>query len=608
MKYEFNPEDIYRFANHINAQTKKIGDEVFFRTCPYCKPKETRDNLRTFSINYRNGVFKCFRSSCGVTGNMVTLSKDFDFSLGKEIDEYYRPKRQYKKLKTPEKPIQPKPKAIEYLLSRGISDEIAKKYEITVQNNNEHVLVFPFFDDTGEMCFVKYRDTQFKKDSGGNKEWCEKGCKPILFGMKQCNCQNKRLIVNEGQIDSLSVATAFKGQINVVSVPTGAMGFTWVPYCWDWVNSFDEIIVFGDFEKGKITLLEEFSKRFQGKVKHVRKTDYKDCKDANEILLKYGPEYLRSCVENSVFEPVKRVIPIAEVKHQEVERFKTGFKELDDLLLGGLPFGYLTILTGVRGEGKSTAAEQIVAYALEENYNSFIYSGELTNSNAKNWLDRQVAGRAVCEETTPTGYLRYYIRNSTMEKLNSWYGDRCYIYDNSMVDDEDEDLIKTIEEVINKYSVRVILIDNLMTALDSFDSREDKYEKQSRLCKRLARIAQRYCVSIILVAHKRKRGINIADGASENDEVNGSSDITNLAGVVLSYGMNNDDATKSDYPRKLKCIKERINGRVNYEGIPMKYDERSKRIYGDKDDVNYMFSWSKDGFYDSYEDSPFTID
>ena len=73
------------------------------------------------------------RASCGVSGNMVTLAKDFDFSLGNTFDEYYRPRKQYKKLKTPEKPITPKPKAVEYLESRGISEEVAKIYEITVQ-------------------------------------------------------------------------------------------------------------------------------------------------------------------------------------------------------------------------------------------------------------------------------------------------------------------------------------------------------------------------------------------------------------------------------------------------------------------------------------------
>ena len=78
-------------------------------------------------------------------------------------------------------------------------------------------------------------------------------------------------------MDSLSVSNC--GIDNAVSVPTGAKGFTWVPYCYDWiVNNFETIIVFGDYEKGQISLLEEISKRFRKKlvVKHVRENDYKD--------------------------------------------------------------------------------------------------------------------------------------------------------------------------------------------------------------------------------------------------------------------------------------------------------------------------------------------
>ena len=112
--YEFKPQDAFDFANHIRAQTSEHNGELFFRTCPYCNPKPTRDNLKTFSINLSTGQFKCLRASCGVHGNMITLAKDFDFSLGNEVDEYYRPKKKYRSLKQPKEKIIPKPPALEY--------------------------------------------------------------------------------------------------------------------------------------------------------------------------------------------------------------------------------------------------------------------------------------------------------------------------------------------------------------------------------------------------------------------------------------------------------------------------------------------------------------
>ncbi|MFR5116902.1 MAG: hypothetical protein ACLTDV_07670 [Eubacterium sp.] len=82
-----------------------------------------------FSINLNTGQFKCLRAGCGVTGNMLTLSRDFDFSLGNEVDEYYRPKTQYRSFKTPAEPIKPKEPAVVYLESRGISAAVAEQYE-----------------------------------------------------------------------------------------------------------------------------------------------------------------------------------------------------------------------------------------------------------------------------------------------------------------------------------------------------------------------------------------------------------------------------------------------------------------------------------------------
>lgn len=603
MYYQFKQEDAFRFASDIGIQTYQKGSELHFKQCPYCKGT-TRDK-KTFSINLVTGQFKCLRDSCGATGNMVILSKDFNFSLGADVDAYYKQQTKYRALKQPKEKIVPKAPAIQFLESRGISKEIAERYEITTQKDRDNVLVFPFYDEKAVLQFVKYRKTDFDKEKDSCKEWCEKDCKPILFGMKQCEKDNYNyLVITEGQMDSLAVAESYEYGVNVVSVPTGSKGFTFMPNCYDWLVKFKEIIIFGDYEKEHISLFDEFNRRFPGKVKHVREEDYKDCKDANEILLKYGKEQVGECIANAVYPPVKKVLSISDVQHVEVQKFRCGINEVDDLLLGGLPFGYLTLLTGVRGQGKSTLGEQIIAYALDQNYNCFIYSGELTNSNAKEWLDRQLAGEEVVSEVLKSGYSRYYVRNSTLEKLNKWYADRCYIYDNTCVYDEEENLLKTLEEVISKYNVKVVLLDNLMTAIDSFDSRDDKYEKQSKFTKAVTRIAQQYEVAIILVAHKRKHGANAVDGANENDEVSGSADITNLAGIVIAYGENKDEATMNEYPSKVKVLKNRLTGRTNYDGINVKFDEKTKRIYGDKDDKYHKFGWNESGFYE-VDETPF---
>jgi KaiC/GvpD/RAD55 family RecA-like ATPase len=597
--YEFKRQDAIDFANHVGIKKLHRGDELFLEKCPYCNGSSTTGtDKKTFSINLTNGLFKCFRDSCGVQGNMITLSKDFNFSLGNEVDEYYRPKRTFKKLKTPEKPIVPKKAAVDFLESRGISQKVAEKYEITVQTDRENILVFPFYDEKGNLQCIKYRKTDFDKKKDTAKEWFEKDTKPILFGMKQCDLENKTLIVSEGQMDQLAISEAYDTKINVVSVPNGSKGMSWIPYCWNWLMNFEEIIVFGDYEKGHITLLNEFAQRFRfANIKHVKEENYGEYKDANDILIHYGKDYLRKCVEEAVSIPIKDAICLADVEDVDIfklEKLQTGLNDIDRLLYGGIPFGGVTIISGKPGEGKSTMASQIMINAVCQGYKCFAYSGELPNYLFKAWTTFQVAGRNnVSEYSNMWGDKNYKVNDDAKQKISEWYRDKYYIYDNSRLDsDEKESLVNTCEKMIVRHGVRVILLDNLMTAIDLEDvGGSDKYEKQSQFVKKLSRLALMYNVIILLVAHKRKNNVT----TNENDEVSGSGDITNLALITIAYEKNKE----IDQSQRLaKVSKNRLFGKTNTDGWVLNYDEKSKRVYGSTDDVNKTFGWNNefDGF------------
>jgi twinkle protein len=590
--YEFNREDVFRFASSVGAKTKTNGHELVFNKCPYCRPEKDKN---TFSINLDTGMFECKRASCSVHGNMITLSRDFDFSLGRDADAYYKTvdysRKQYRSFKT--RHIETKDEAIEYMDSRGILPEIVRKYELTIHEKQEHVLVFPFRDENGELQFIKYRNLKFDKDKGGSKEWCEKNCKPILFGMNHCSGFD-RLVITEGQIDSLSCAQARVE--NAVSVPTGKNGFTWIPYCWDWINKFQKIVVFGDCENGYITLAEELKKRWPMKVSVVRVEDYKGCKDANEILQEYGPEEVRFAVENAEPPNLDCIKPMARVEQVDImkmERMSTGLESLDKILDGGFRFGQLAILTGKRGDGKSTIASMWGCEALNQNYNCFFYSGELPDFFFRNWMDRQITKKSE-------------ISQSDEDQLNQWYGEKAYIYDNTTVPDDNANLLKVIEVAIVQKNCRFVMVDNLMTALDP-DLDNDLYRQQSKFVGELAKMAKKYNVFILLVAHPRKQYGNIS-----NDDISGSSNITDRADIVLSYSKPTKDKNEEkviDYDRSLNVMKNRLTGKLTQEeGIKLVFEPGSKRIAEHtKDFFSRTYNWTNDpyGFEPSDGDVPF---
>ena len=583
--YDFKSKDVFDFASFIGAETKQKGNELFFKYCPQCHGGG--DDKDTFSVNLQTGAFKCFRASCDYHGHFVELARDFGYKLDNEQERKYR--------RLPQPKIESKPKAIEYLESRGISAEVANRYKITTQTHNENILVFPFYDDQNVLQFVKYRKTNFDKRFDKNKEWCEAETMPILFGMAQCE-DFTRLVITEGQIDSLSLATC--GIKNAVSVPTGALGFTWLANCWDWINKFQEVVVFGDYEKGKITLIETLEKRLQMKVKCVRPQDYLCEKDANDILRKYGKEAIIRAVEGAELRDVKyvkRLATVEAVNLRDLPKIRTGIRPLDRVC-GGLLRGHVVLLSGKRGEGKSTFMSQLVAEAIEQDNAVFVYSGELPNYHFKNWLDLQIAGaNHICTTRNEYNDEEYYLTEGCVKKINAWYYDKAFIFDNSAVsDDEYEGLIKVMVDAICRYDIKLVCIDNLMTAMDG-DPNTDIYRQQSTFVKKLEKLAQQYDVAIILVAHPKKSNV-----AFDNDTVSGSSDITNAVSFVFNYQRADDGDECDSY---LMVTKNRMNGKLmaGDKAIPLYYSEKSKRISADPNDVKEYGCFRSAEKYDDLE-------
>ena len=566
MPYELKREDIYGLARKLNADTRQKGNELFFKYCPFCNGDG--HDKDTFSINLETGMFKCFRASCGRQGHFVQMAREFSYPL--DFGNSRNGKRQYRPL--PQKKIEVRTPAVSYFESRGISRETVERYQVTTQTRDPNILVFPFFDQDGILQFVKYRKANFDKSKDKNKEWCERDTMPVLFGMKQCE-DGGSLVITEGQIDSLSVADC--GIKNAVSVPTGALGFTWLENCWDWILRFQEVVVFGDCENGKITMVDELSRRLPMPVKSVQPEDYLGEKDANDILRKYGKSAVLDAVHNAKLKPVNHVKELADVEAVDIysmERVFTGINEIDRII-GGLYFGQVILLTGKRGEGKSTFMSQLIVEALEQGYKTFAYSGELTDYHFKRWLDFQAAGpENILTNVNRFGDESYLLSNEVVERLNQWYRGKAYIYDNNAIDDGDEleSLLTTIEKAICRYGIRFVCIDNLMTALD-VDLKDDIYRAQSKFLRQLKLLAVQHNVVILLVAHPRKTRDNL-----ENDDVSGSSDITNRVDVVLSYARNQDDVCDG----KLSVLKNRLTGRLTKKGgeVQLFYSNKSKRI------------------------------
>ena len=334
------------------------NEQVIAEYCPFCggnsKDKET------FAIGLNNGAWQCLRGSCGKKGSFKQLCKHFG---EKTSFDYTLPAvtKQQKKVYSKPNPDDLKPiteEIITYLATRHISEQTLKDWKIAADEKGN--IVFPFYRD-GELVYVKYRKPKKLTKDDGPKEWQMSNTEPILFGMDMTTF-NKPLVICEGELDALALYEA--GVSNVVSVPCGCKNLEFINLCWDYLENFNQIILFGDSDEAGLEMVSTLSKRLNEDRCMIPQeypefiyngNDYnRICKDANEILMCYGPEYLKKMVDDCEPAPIKGVLELSNVAFIDpttVPRIMTRIPRLDNMI-GGLGEGGVTVISGKRAEGR----------------------------------------------------------------------------------------------------------------------------------------------------------------------------------------------------------------------------------------------------------------
>ena len=585
-----NRQVIIDFANDYLGEYEIKGDDrdekIIPIICPLCHGGSSGKDKRTFALFVSNGMYVCKRGSCGRHGKFEELVKELS---GKEIhiNRSVFPKKSEKQFNMPSvKVFDPTEDIYKYFELRKISR--ATVDALKIGSDFEGNIVFRFYWN-GEDVYHKFRVPRKQKpEEAKRKEWQESGTKAILYNMDNV-VFNEPLILTEGEIDCASLYEA--GLTNVVSVPCGVDNNDWITYCYDWLEKFHTIIIFGDNDAAGRRGVENWIKKL-GDYRCLVVRDYPQipgtnppqyCKDANEILYRFGESVLLEMVESADEIETRGLLRLADVVPVDpttIPRIKTMIPALDDAL-GGLVEGGITVLTGPPGTGKSTFASQLLLSAVEQGYTVCAYSGELNKENFQTWCNLQAAGSeyiglkwdSIRNKMVP--FVPLDIQNRIMQ----WYGPKFYLYNNEevFVDVKQADAIVNVFTMCaRKHGAKLFLCDNLLTTTADSD---DEWRAQAVFVNSMKKFAVHYQAHVIIVAHpkKQKQG-EIIDRSS----VSGSSAIVNLA----------DNAIVVQRP-DLRIIKNRTTG-VQRE-IACAFCGDSRRIYqadvGDK----FQFSWDRTG-------------
>ncbi|MGH9864697.1 MAG: bifunctional DNA primase/helicase [Candidatus Acidiferrales bacterium] len=351
--------------HEIHVRSKRDGDHK--TTCPKCSHtrKNKRDTCLSVKIDGDSAIYNCHH--CGWSG-----------AVGQPREE---PRRVYHRPSYAVKTEILSEKVEKFFEGRNISRATLIKNRIghgrrwmPKAGKEVDVIEFPYLRD-GEIVNVKYR--------GPDKDFMqEKDAEKILFGMDDIPDGTDTLIIVEGEMDKLACNEA--GFWNVVSVPDGApkevredgggKKFEYVENCFDFLQSFASVILATDNDGPGGALREELARRI-GKEKCLRVKFPAECKDANDVLKKFGNVGVEILIGGAEPFPIAGLYRIADF-WDEVLKFyhdgydqgaSTGFSNVDALYK--INPGLLSIVTGVPGSGKSEFVDAIcMNLAMEKDW------------------------------------------------------------------------------------------------------------------------------------------------------------------------------------------------------------------------------------------------
>ena len=515
------------FAERYLGQFKIKGNEIIPKYCPICGGGVHKDK-ETFGLNMDKHIYKCQRGSCGATGTFKQICDKYGVEADYYVEKYGNSKikvveEEYKK--PTKKLLTPTEEILKYFLKRGIGYEVVEKYVSAAKFNNGTVAAFRFTYH-GEHVFTKFRNIYYKKGDKTAKEVPEKDGKPVLWNIDNID-YNKPVILTEGMIDALSVIQA--GYDNVVSVPMGCNNFKWIDLCWDEIQKVNEWILYMDNDDAGYKMKEEILNKFADEKYKFSIVNH-ELKDANEELMEFGEQIIKSFIDNAQKVPLDGVIDISDVETTDItklDRIETGNAAID-FAMGGYLFPSLNVWSGQRAAGKSTMLYQTLIPSLEKGYNAFVYTGELDAGMFKLWFYNQIATERhlECKADMIRKKNNYRVNETAIKAIDKWLKGRLWIFDNR-IGNKKEDIILRMKEAYKRYNCKLFVLDNL-TVIRSRGI-ENKYEAQSDLTDELRQFAINTNSCVNLVVHPRKGDSKTFD----NDDVGGSGDITNLAFNVI---------------------------------------------------------------------------
>jgi twinkle protein len=459
--------------------------------CPLCSPdrKPKNEKAKCASYDWDRGIGTCH--NCSKTFQLHTYQRK-----GKSEKVYVKPERDAVVDSGLDYPYSDG--VVKWFESRGISKNTL--YELRISQGSEfmpqtgkteNAIHFNYFVGD-QLINIKYRDGKknFKLYKGAEKVFYNINS---IVGFEYC-------VIVEGEMDVLALHEA--GITNAISVPNGAtLGTNNLEYldnCIDYFDDKERIIIAVDSDPAGQALQTELVRRLGSEVCYI--ASFEDCKDANEYLLKYGPEALSQRISRSKPVPLENVTTFRDIEDEVTDFVRNGFKPgfqvgLDnfDNIFSTYTGQFITV-TGIPSSGKSDFVDQMVigynekygwktAYASPENSPTYLHAHKLMR---KTWQGMP-----------------------TVADINTdrWNQVADHVNDNYFFIDMErytlDSVLRKGAELVKRKGIKCLVIDPFNKVRDN-DASGDVNVYTLEYLSKIEIFAKKYDVLVIVVAHPTK--------------------------------------------------------------------------------------------------------
>jgi twinkle protein len=420
--------------------------------------------------------------------------------------------------------------------NRKIRESICKRYGYQVgEHRGVKCHIAPYRDATGRIVAQKIRKP-------GKDFMIEGNGKDLpLFGQHLWS-NGRSVVITEGEIDALSMATAFDGKWPAVSLPNGAQSAEKaIERAYDWLCGFEKVVLCFDQDAPGIAARDACLALLPpGKAYYMVLPD--GLKDANEVLQAKGPGALTAAFWQATMWRPDGIISGADITLESLtSAVAMGYALRLPVLnqkMSGLRKRELTLLTAGSGIGKSTLSREI-AFGLHQDHGLTIGNVYLEESKEKT-----AQAYIAIDQDVPLGKLRAEPGCITKEQWAQSYDkvikERMFFYDHFGSLESDR-LISKLRYMSVVLKVDFIVLDHISIVISGQEGGSgDERKDIDRLMTSLRSLVEETGVGVIAIVHlKQPEGKPHEEGGRVTlSQLRGSGGLKQLSDNVVALERN----------------------------------------------------------------------